>query len=362
MTCQENLIPYIRWAAQQQFTDPNRYLVGISLVSTSEAGRVAIVYGYADIIRARFSPDGERFITSLRGVGEQRQTSTEAYFRRETWDDDPRKVIIQIDANHEGVRVRIGDVELREVVEDFRADCVDKRFVGVSNGFIHVMNLQYVEQVDGVWLVNTTVIPVQDDVKPVVDAHVEDTVETEAVTAVPDDLQKIEGIGPKSATALNRIGINTYVQLAGYDPQTLLAELDAAGEDIGLNSVRTWPAQAALAAAGRWNALKYIQDELLSSGRLSLPDNLQRINGIGPAVAEKLDRLGITTFKQIAEADPDQLEANLRAEGARIQIGAAATWPAQASLAQAGNWLELETYQHQLRQMDEGLNPEMTST
>lgn len=79
------------------------------------------------------------------------------------------------------------------------------------------------------------------------------------------------------------------------------------------------------------------------------PDDLQRIEGIGPKVASGLQGLGITTFAQLADADPQQLEDALREAGVRILAGAPATWPEQARLAAAGDWEGLERLQSQLK-------------
>jgi predicted flap endonuclease-1-like 5' DNA nuclease len=43
-----------------------------------------------------------------------------------------------------------------------------------------------------------------------------------------------------------------------------------------------------------------------------VPDDLTVIKGIGPAVQNKLRALGITTFADLAAADPDQLMARLK--------------------------------------------------
>ncbi len=68
------------------------------------------------------------------------------------------------------------------------------------------------------------------------------------------------------------------------------------------------------------------------------PDDLRRIEGIGPKVDAALRAMGITTFAQLAAADPDKLEADLRAAGVRIIPGAPKTWPEQAALAARGDW------------------------
>src|SRR5918994_427712 len=43
-----------------------------------------------------------------------------------------------------------------------------------------------------------------------------------------------------------------------------------------------------------------------------VPDDLTVIKGIGPAIQNKLRALGITTFADLAAADPDQLMAQLK--------------------------------------------------
>ncbi|MEZ4779973.1 MAG: 50S ribosomal protein L21 [Flavobacteriaceae bacterium] len=74
-----------------------------------------------------------------------------------------------------------------------------------------------------------------------------------------DDLKKIEGIGPKIAETLIAAGIATYADLAKAKPAKI-AEIIA---DIRGNHVTdTWPQQAQLAADGKWDELKELQDKL----------------------------------------------------------------------------------------------------
>ncbi len=74
-----------------------------------------------------------------------------------------------------------------------------------------------------------------------------------------DDLKKVEGIGPKIAETLVAAGISTFAELAKTDA-TKIAEIIA---DVRGNHVTdTWPAQAKLAAEGKWDELKKWQDEL----------------------------------------------------------------------------------------------------
>jgi len=84
------------------------------------------------------------------------------------------------------------------------------------------------------------------------------------VEVEPNDLTEIEGIGPKVEGVLREAGILTYPQLAGTRPEALRQIL----RDEGLPFIdpETWPEQAASAAAGDWEGLKALQEEL-SRGR-----------------------------------------------------------------------------------------------
>jgi large subunit ribosomal protein L21 len=74
-----------------------------------------------------------------------------------------------------------------------------------------------------------------------------------------DDFKKIEGIGPKIAETLNAAGVMTYADLSKMKAEKI-AEIIA---DVrGSHVTDTWPTQAKLAAEGKWDELKVLQDEL----------------------------------------------------------------------------------------------------
>ena len=80
-----------------------------------------------------------------------------------------------------------------------------------------------------------------------------------AAKAKADDLKKVEGIGPKIAETLIAAGIVTFADLSKSTPEKI-SEIIA---DVRGNHVTdTWPAQAKLAAEGKWDELKKWQDEL----------------------------------------------------------------------------------------------------
>lgn len=94
------------------------------------------------------------------------------------------------------------------------------------------------------------------------DAHVVEENNTEV-----EDLSKIEGIGPKTFALLKEAGIKTYSKLAESSKEELEKVLDEAGKAYAMADPTTWPEQAALAAADKWDELKVLQDELIGGRR-----------------------------------------------------------------------------------------------
>jgi FtsH-binding integral membrane protein len=80
----------------------------------------------------------------------------------------------------------------------------------------------------------------------------------------PDDLKRIEGIGPKISGLFQAAGIATFAKLASTDASHLLQIVRDAG--ITIADPTTWPEQAALAAEGKWEQLEALQ-EVLKGGR-----------------------------------------------------------------------------------------------
>jgi hypothetical protein len=81
-----------------------------------------------------------------------------------------------------------------------------------------------------------------------------------------DDLEIIEGIGPKIAALLKASGISTFKQLAVTDVDKLKNILNEA--NLRIADPTSWPEQAQLAAAGKMNELKVLQDTLKGGRRV----------------------------------------------------------------------------------------------
>ncbi|MCP4426139.1 MAG: hypothetical protein GY803_16730 [Chloroflexi bacterium] len=86
------------------------------------------------------------------------------------------------------------------------------------------------------------------------------------VPVEPDDLKKIEGIGPKIEGILHDAGILTFTQLAAA-PVSHLEKVVREDAGIRVAFPDTWPEQAKLAADGLWDALEMLQDDLKGGRR-----------------------------------------------------------------------------------------------
>lgn len=80
----------------------------------------------------------------------------------------------------------------------------------------------------------------------------------------------------------------------------------------------------------------------------SAKDDLRKIEGIGPKIAEKLNDAGIMTFANLAATEVDKLNEILAAAGSRYSMHNPSTWPMQADLAANDKWDELKTLQDKL--------------
>lgn len=83
-----------------------------------------------------------------------------------------------------------------------------------------------------------------------------------AKAAKGDDLKIIEGIGPKAAEVLVAAGIDTFAKLAKAKVEKINEILDNAEAKVQHLDPTTWGQQAQLAADGKMDELKKLQDEL----------------------------------------------------------------------------------------------------
>jgi predicted flap endonuclease-1-like 5' DNA nuclease len=80
-----------------------------------------------------------------------------------------------------------------------------------------------------------------------------------------------------------------------------------------------------------------------------VPDDLKKIEGIGPKIEQILNDGGIRTFKQLAVSNADAIKELLLQAGPRFRMHDPATWMEQADLAAKGDWTTLDTLQKALK-------------
>ena len=85
---------------------------------------------------------------------------------------------------------------------------------------------------------------------------------SEKPAPTPDDLTKIEGIGKKIAALLAAENILTFKDLSKISVKKLKGILEVAGGKFQMHDPTSWPKQAKLAAADKWEELEELQKEL----------------------------------------------------------------------------------------------------
>jgi large subunit ribosomal protein L21 len=78
-----------------------------------------------------------------------------------------------------------------------------------------------------------------------------------------DDIELIEGIGPKIAKVLADNGITTFAKLADAKADDITAMLKASGGRFSLANAASWAQQAALLRDGKMDEFKKLCDELV---------------------------------------------------------------------------------------------------
>ena len=173
----------------------------------------------------------------------------------------------------------------------------------------------------------------------------------------PDNLQVIEGIGPKMESVLNDDGIETWSQLAAVTLPDLQSILDKYGNRYQIIDPTIWLEQAKLAAEGKVDALIKLQkldgvsklENMMDAGKKSgftkyQQDDLKIVEGIGPKIEVLLKNSGINTWQSLSKAEPSSIKAILNAAGPRYRLAIPEDWPLQANLAINGEWKKLKQY------------------
>lgn len=128
----------------------------------------------------------------------------------------------------------------------------------------------------------------------------------------------------------------TYISIAaaGADMEELkapVAKQKEAPKAVEVEEVKETPAAEVAEAPKKAKAAK--------------GDDLKKIEGIGPKIAETLAAAGITTFAELANTSAEKIaEIIADVRGNHVTD----TWPKQAELAAEGKWDELKSWQDEL--------------
>ena len=78
-------------------------------------------------------------------------------------------------------------------------------------------------------------------------------------------------------------------------------------------------------------------------------DDLKKIEGIGPKIAEILTNAGIDSFEALSKSTPEKIKEILEGAGSRYKMHDPTTWPDQSALAASDKWDELKELQDNLK-------------
>lgn len=107
--------------------------------------------------------------------------------------------------------------------------------------------------------------------------------------------------------------------------------------------------QAAAAVPAEKPAKKATATKIeLPSGKKINQDDLKVVEGIGPKIEGLLNDIGITTWRELADAPEEKVQQMLDDAGPRYRIHSPSTWSQQAGLAADAKWEELEKLQDEL--------------
>lgn len=147
-----------------------------------------------------------------------------------------------------------------------------------------------------------------------------------------DQLQGIEGIGPKIAGLLFDAGLTGFADIAASTPSRLRAIMDEAGPAYSLADPTTWPEQARLLANGDIEGFLKLAITLTAG-----VTTLENIGGIGEAAGERLRLGGINTVAKLAQSSVGQVQKALGEVQESTEVSAISRWIAQANEFAAGD-------------------------
>ena len=179
-----------------------------------------------------------------------------------------------------------------------------------------------------------------------------------------DDFAKIDGVDSRTSAWLHGQGFHRFEHLKEADPTEIQRRLCDWNPEYQHSDVGSWIQRAGIAqsnserqdqleisssdskqsrhearveSSGTWqtdeSSRRRSETIEQTTAQASQPDDLTRINGIGPAIEKLLRESGIRSYRDLADADPNHLQKILHSGGARFKLVDSQTWAHQAEMA-----------------------------
>ena len=164
-----------------------------------------------------------------------------------------------------------------------------------------------------------------------------------------DDDEYLTGISGRSGDYVDSIRIHTNRRVSDvYGGHGGKSEFDftadAAEEIVGYFGRAGWYVDA-LGLIARERSAAAVQP----SERVPQPDDLVKVEGIGPKIAAILIENGVLDLADLAATPVDRLREILQGAGKRFALADPTTWPEQAALGARGDWVGMEEMQVRLK-------------
>ncbi len=142
----------------------------------------------------------------------------------------------------------------------------------------------------------------------------------------------------------------SYVEILPFHNAVLVdAPVKTAKKESGANkTIETAEAPVASPVAVADAPVEAVEAPAKKAKKADAGDDLKKIEGIGPKIAEIFNNDGIVTFAQLAETSTEKMQELLTAAGSRYASHNPGTWAKQAAMAAAGQWDELKAWQDEM--------------
>ncbi len=131
-------------------------------------------------------------------------------------------------------------------------------------------------------------------------------------------------------------------------PVAKAAPAPVVAEEVVAAATMVAPSVADIADVDFDAAFDDAAEEVVTVAAPAGADDLKKIEGIGPKIAQLLNDAGILTFVDLANAPTERVKEILEAAGSRYKMHDPTTWGQQSQMAADGKWAELKAWQDEL--------------